>query len=190
MRYNSLFRYVVHWALTGGLLLCENALAFLQSVREGLCGRRSATEHQHDLPLLTMPITEQITNSAVKMQEVIYSTQVVHRESHQISLSLANSPNLNSTLHFDKHIFQHPHPQKSLLNHHLPLILHISHSDTKITHYQTRLYIPPPNGETKLSDMQVHRPDVAVRARRSETITYGGGVLMFARKSRLPLSGW
>lgn len=34
MRYNSLFRYVVHWALTGGLLLCENALAFLQSVGE------------------------------------------------------------------------------------------------------------------------------------------------------------
>lgn len=38
MRYNSPFRYVVHWALTGGLLLCENALAFLQSVGEGLCG--------------------------------------------------------------------------------------------------------------------------------------------------------
>lgn len=44
MRYNSLFRYVVHWALTGGLLLCENTLAFLQSVGEGLCSRGDAVE--------------------------------------------------------------------------------------------------------------------------------------------------
>lgn len=89
----------------------------------------------HGTPLLTIPNTRESTDPTVKMQEVIYSTQVVHRESHQVSLSLANSSNLNSTLHFDKHIVQHPHPQKSLLNHHLPLILHISHSDTKITHY-------------------------------------------------------